>query len=81
MDIELLSTSGCHLCEVAEQLLLESLPQFGDAFACYVVDIADDDALIERYGTRIPVLLAPSGQALDWPFDARALHAFLRGLR
>jgi len=81
MDIELFSTSGCHLCEVAERLLLDVLPAFGDAISCYIVDIADDDALIECYGTRIPVLLAVSGQSLNWPFDADQLRSFLRGLQ
>ena len=34
-----------------------------------VVDIADDEALLARYGTRIPVL-ACRGREIGWPFNA-----------
>ena len=39
----------------------------------------DDDAQLEaRYGARVPVL-RDGDRELDWPFDAGALAAFLRG--
>jgi hypothetical protein len=42
------------------------------------VDVADDDALFERYGERVPVLLRPDLEVeLSWPFDARAARALL----
>ncbi len=37
-----------------------------------LIDIADSDGLIERYGQRIPVLACEAGE-LDWPFDAKAV--------
>jgi hypothetical protein len=44
------------------------------------VDIAVSDGLIERYGTRIPVLRANTTAAeLGWPFNAEDLDAFLGG--
>lgn len=77
-ELELYSTSACHLCEQAEALLALTLPQARLAWQCYVVDIADDDALLERYGVRIPVLRrCDSGAELGWPFDAVQLLAFL----
>lgn len=71
MKVELLMTVGCHLCDDAELVVRRALPQ------AYIirVDIADNDADIDMYGTRIPVVRI-NGQELDWPFsllDIRAL--------
>ncbi len=48
-------------------------------------DIANDDALFERYGVRIPVLGykvnagdAIPAQELGWPFDVDSVMAFLK---
>ena len=35
-----------------------------------VVDIADDAALLSRYGTSIPVVKTQAGAELAWPFNA-----------
>ncbi|MBZ2188065.1 glutaredoxin family protein [Alcanivorax sp. JB21] len=63
VDIELLTTSGCHLCEQAEALVRQALP----GVEIIKVDIAERDALIEQYGTLIPVLRY-QGRELCWPF-------------
>lgn len=76
-SLVMLTTSGCHLCDVAQALLLERHPHV----RLTKVDIAMDDALIERYGSRIPVLRAGNGGELDWPFNAAALQAWLAGLK
>lgn len=77
-ELELYSTSACHLCEQAEALLAVTVPRSRLAWQCYIVDIADDDGLLERYGTRIPVLRrGDNGAELGWPFDASQLLAFL----
>lgn len=77
-ELELYSTSACHLCEVAEALLAGVVPEARLAWQCYVVDIADDDELLECYGIRIPVLRrSDTGAELGWPFDASQLLAFL----
>ena len=49
-SLTLYTTLGCHLCEHAETLL--------EAAGCHFVssDIAEDLTLLERYGTRIPVV-------------------------
>lgn len=68
----LYGTTYCHLCEQAEAVLDEV-----DVSAVYI-DIADDDGLIESYGTRIPVLRrADSGAELGWPFDAAMVRQFV----
>ncbi len=75
----LYGTLGCHLCEVAEQLITTTLDLQMVSIEC--VDIADDDRLIEAYGVRIPVLVDPeSGYDLGWPFDAQQLQRFVAGL-
>lgn len=76
-DLTLYSTAGCHLCDEAEALLAAALAR-GTGRAWQVVDIADDDALFERYGWHIPVLRRADGEELRWPFDAVGLRAFLR---
>ena len=72
MDIKLYSTEFCHLCEEAEAIL-----HLAGVEADYI-DIADDDGLAERYGTRIPVLQRmDTGEELGWPFDAAGVASFL----
>lgn len=74
----LYSTLGCHLCEEARALIDAS------CIAAEVTeeDIASDDALIERYGVRIPVLqCVSSGAELGWPFDAATLEGFVQAQR
>ena len=67
----LYGTAGCHLCEQASALLRQAGLQATEA------DVATDDALLERYGVRIPVLVRADGAELDWPFDAATLARFL----
>jgi glutaredoxin len=68
----LYGTVGCHLCEQAKGVV-ESAGLSADH-----IDITDDDALYERYGIRIPVLLrADNGSELGWPFDTVKVLRFL----
>ncbi len=70
------STDGCHLCDVAEQLLIEVLDC--TKHQVDVVDIAFDDQLLEKYGATIPVLIDEASQeALYWPFDQEQLEQFV----
>ncbi len=71
----LYGTLGCHLCEVAEQLLL---PYVAQGWQVELVDIAEDDALLEQFSLVIPVLeeIATARQ-MHWPFDATTLRSFL----
>jgi glutaredoxin len=72
-QLYLYGTDGCHLCHDAQQLLLALNLGWDD------VDIVEDDALLQRYGTRIPVLKRAGSEAeLDWPFDLQQISTFLR---
>ena len=65
--LTLYGTRGCHLCDQAEALLCQSAE--ARPFKWRYVDIALEAALVERYGVRIPVLLADDGREIGWPFS------------
>ncbi|KIP65411.1 MULTISPECIES: glutaredoxin family protein [Vibrio] len=68
----LYSTEGCHLCEMAHDLM----GQAGLAEHTNIVDIALDDELFSRYGVTIPVLKYQNSE-LNWPFDLEQLKNWL----
>ena len=82
----LYSTTGCHLCDEAKQLLKSTgLTEFsGEELSdrikvMKVVDVADDERLFEKYGTRIPVLVSVHhNRELAWPFDLLTASDFVR---
>lgn len=62
--LKLYGTQCCHLCDEAKALLHAAGVEFD------YVDIVDDDALLEPYGMRIPVIQRTDTNAeLGWPFD------------
>ena len=73
MQIKLYSTWGCHLCEQAEQLLLQA----GLAAAVEVIDIVDSPDDFQRYRVHIPVLKV-NEQELFWPFELEQIQQLLR---
>lgn len=76
MAIVLLSTEACHLCELAQQVLIQVHQQL--PLEVYFQDIAEDEAMVENYGTRIPVLLDENtGSELGWPFDVDSVLNWL----
>ena len=75
-ECQLFGTLGCHLCEVAEALLMPFV-EYG--LLVELVDISEREEWVERYGLTIPVLRrCDSGAELNWPFDAEQVVAFLR---
>lgn len=68
----LYGTTFCHLCEQAEAVL------HGVGVEAEHIDIAEDDALLEKYGVRIPVVKREdTGAELGWPFDEAAVRSFI----
>ena len=68
----LLGTSGCHLCDVAEQLLTQF--RAVQPLTYQYVDIADfDEPLMMEFATSIPVLLTKT-QRLNYPFSVMDLQ-------
>ena len=77
MELLFYTTSQCHLCELAEALLVST--PMPEPIPVDVVDIALSEELVERYGTRIPVLRRnDTGAELDWPFTRDQLLTFLQ---
>ncbi|MFW5825760.1 MAG: glutaredoxin family protein [Marinobacter sp.] len=76
MQLTFFTTSHCELCELAEQLLVNTpLPH---PIPVEAVDIAVSEQLVARYGTRIPVLRREdTGAELGWPFTRDDLLDFL----
>jgi hypothetical protein len=73
----LYTTLGCHLCEQAQLMLVHC--QESGLLTWQAIDIADDEALVERYGTLIPVIQRTDDAAeLGWPFDLETLVEFAR---
>lgn len=74
--IYLYSTPGCHLCELARDIVAPLLSSY--SLRLEEIDIAESDALIERYGVRIPVLKSTNHlDELGWPFDSAQAADFL----
>lgn len=71
----LLGTTGCHLCDIAEQLLSQF--QAVQPIRYRYVDIADfDEVLMMEFATTIPVILTPS-KRLNYPFSVLDLQQLL----
>jgi glutaredoxin len=74
----LYSTPACHLCETAHALMAPHLERLG--IVLEEVDISSSDALVDRYGIRIPVIRFADGEAeLGWPFNEEAFLGFVGG--
>lgn len=71
----LLGTTGCHLCEVAEQLLIRF--QAVEPIRYRHVDIADfDEDLMMAFATTIPVIITKN-KRLNYPFSVMDLQQLL----
>ena len=74
------SRAGCHLCEVAEQLVAEVCAETGDGWAR--VDIDEDADLASRFTEQVPVTFVDGAQHDFWRVDAARLRSALaRGRR
>ncbi len=71
----LLGTAGCHLCDIAEQLIHRF--QAVQPIDYENIDIADfDETLMMVFATSIPVILT-SSKRLDYPFSVMDLQQLL----
>jgi hypothetical protein len=76
ISLQMFSTSGCHLCELAKQRVEQIATQI--PLVCEEIEITNSEELVELYGVRIPVLRdVVSGQEIGWPFDCAQLEEFL----
>jgi thiol-disulfide isomerase/thioredoxin len=73
--IVLYGKPGCHLCDIAEELLLGLRREF--QFTLQKIDINTDPALAQEFGTRIPVVIIDGRTTLDAPIRTAAVRAAL----
>ena len=77
-ELCLYTAHNCHLCEVAEDLLLPLIEQ--QHIVLRKVDIGADADLKAAYGLRIPVVVLPNGVEKGWPFTATQVKRLLAGV-
>lgn len=75
IQLSLYTTLGCHLCTQLEGLVAALANQ---KVWLHHIEISEDDALVDRYGVRIPVLVDSEGNELDRGFELERLSAWLR---
>jgi glutaredoxin len=76
MQVVLYGREGCHLCEVARDVLLGVRAR--TPFPFEEVDIDRDDALVREYGFRVPVVLIDSEVRFEIEVDPAAFERMLR---
>jgi hypothetical protein len=77
--LNLYTTLGCHLCDEAAAMVSQ---QGISDLSLALVEISESEALIEKYGVRIPVLKfqvegKDENAELAWPFTVEDLTIFL----
>ena len=74
--VVLYSRPGCHLCEVAREVI-ESVRRH-DPFTFDEISIEGDDALELSYGIRIPVVEVDGAERFEIEVDPAELRALVR---
>jgi len=74
-QVTLYTGPNCHLCEQAKSLLYPLLSERG--LHMVEVNIQQDDALLEKYAIRIPVVALANGDEKGWPFTAAQIGRLL----
>ncbi|SDN59602.1 glutaredoxin family protein [Vreelandella arcis] len=69
------TTQGCHLCDELEARVAALTHP---VIEWQRVEVSDDEALMARYGERIPVLADDKGQELDRGNELERLTTWLR---
>jgi len=77
LALTLYTTSHCHLCEEAEAIL-SSIANDHD-ITWRTIEIADNNQLLETYGTTIPVIqITGSNTEIKWPFGAEEILTLVK---
>lgn len=73
--VTLLTRPGCHLCDVAREVIEQVCAELGETWT--EVDITTDEDLHRRHREQIPVTLVDGRQHDFWRVDATRLRAAL----
>lgn len=77
MHVVLYSRRGCHLCDVARDVIEAERARSTFSFA--EVDIDDDDRLIMEYGIRVPVVTLDGEERFEIEVPAGAFASAVGG--
>jgi glutaredoxin len=72
VEVRVYSAPGCHLCDVAKELLVREREARG--FDLVEVDITGDDELEAAYREQIPVVFVDGRKAFKYRVDVGELH-------
>jgi hypothetical protein len=75
--VELISKPGCHLCDVAREVIDIVCADTGDSWT--EVSISDDPSLADLYWDKIPVVLVDGRPHDFWRVNPERLKATLHG--
>lgn len=73
--VTLYSRPGCHLCEVAREVIERVCAELGEQYVELSID--EDQALYERFAEEIPVTFVDGRQHNFWRVDEQRLRAAL----
>ncbi len=79
LRLTLYSRSYCHLCDAMLAALAALRDEFG--FAVDVVDVDEDAALKQRFGSLVPVLMHAGTELCHYHLDAGKVRAYLVKIR
>jgi hypothetical protein len=73
----------CHLCHDMEVALVNLLREAwgGRSFNIESIDVDQDESLEERFGERVPVLVAGGRELCHYFLDTAAVRAYLADIR
>ncbi|QCW49715.1 glutaredoxin family protein [Nocardioides dongxiaopingii] len=74
--VTLYSRTGCHLCEVAEEVVARVCADLGEGYDVVLVD--GDPELQRRFSDEVPVTFVDGRQHDFWRVDEARLRAALR---
>ena len=74
-EVRLYGKPGCHLCEIAEDMLEDLRDEF--PFSLVQVDITADPTLFDLYRYEIPVVVLPEGQSVRGRVTIDQIRALL----
>ena len=80
LTLLLLGTSGCHLCEEAEDIIAACLLD-KNTVNIQILDIAEAEQYQADFAIHIPVLYHPESLSrLNWPFNDKQVQVFISQL-
>ena len=79
LRLTLYGRSYCHLCDEMLAALATLRGEFG--FAVDVVDVDDDAAVEQRFGTLVPLLMHAGTELCRYHLDAGKVRAYLVKIR